>query len=224
MEYDGERTYPESEWAVRRWDWFNGGRVVEPLSFCQFWRTVLVWAPIKWFLTPLRWMLPPLRRLWYWEPSISTPRIVQRVAQGTRYIVVVLAKGCWFALRLGARSLWRLTYPLRCAARPVGGAALAGAIKVGQPIEDSYQRHKIGIDRGLIAFFILLYGGFAVFLILMAFLASWFWTLVAAGAAAACAVVGFAGYGVAKSGAGALLWAAAVVVHHGICPPVRIMR
>lgn len=224
MEYDGERTYQESEWAVRRWDWFNGGKAIEPQSFCQFWRTVVLWATVKWFLTPFRWMHPPLRRLWYWEPSISTPRTVQRVAHGTRHIVLVLAKGCWFALREVARGLWRLTYPLRCAARPVGGAALAGAVGAGERIEAAYQPHKIGIERVLMALLIATACFVAAFLVFIAFSESWFWTLIAIGAIAACAVVGFAAYGFSKSGAGALLWEAMVVVHHGICPPVRIVR
>lgn len=46
-----ERTYHESEWAARRWDWFNEGRVVKPRSFCQFWRTVLIYATLKQFFT-----------------------------------------------------------------------------------------------------------------------------------------------------------------------------
>ena len=41
------RTYQASEWAAQRWDWFNRGKIVEPLSFCQFWRTVLIWATLR---------------------------------------------------------------------------------------------------------------------------------------------------------------------------------
>lgn len=41
------RTYQASEWAAKRWDWFNRGKVIEPLSFCQFWRTVLIWATLR---------------------------------------------------------------------------------------------------------------------------------------------------------------------------------
>lgn len=215
MEYDGERTYGESEWAVRRWDWFHGGRIVEPLSFCQFWRTVLLWATILWLLTPLRWAD---RVTADWTlPRVPTPNIPWRYA-------LLPVKGCWFVLREGARGLWRLTYPLRCAAKPVGGAALAGAVGLGERIEASYQPHKIGIDRAIVAFFILFYGGLAAFFILAAFLASWFWTLVAIGALIAAVMVGFAGYGIAKSGVLRLLGDVAVVVHHGICPPVRIVR
>ena len=40
-------TYQKSDWAVRTWDWFNGGRQVEPKSFCQFWRTVVLYATVK---------------------------------------------------------------------------------------------------------------------------------------------------------------------------------
>lgn len=51
---DAELTYLDSEWAARRWDRFNEGRIIEPLSFCQFWRTVLLWATIKQLATPMR--------------------------------------------------------------------------------------------------------------------------------------------------------------------------
>ena len=215
MEYDSERAYPESEWAAQRWDWFHGGRIVEPLSFCHFWRTVLVWATIKWLVSPLIWLDRVTSGLTL--PTVPMPSIPWRFA-------LLPVKGCWLVLREGAGGLWRLTYPLRCIARPVGGAALAGAVKIGQPIEDSYQRHKTGLDRAKVAFGILFYGVVAVLILILAFLASWFWTLIVAGAIAAITVGGFAVYGFAKSGAGALVWQAMIVVHHGICPPIRIVR
>ena len=210
MAYDSERTYQGSEWAARRWDWFNDGRVIEPLSSCQFWRTVLVWASIRWALSPFVWLYSLI-------PDVAIPRPVLQ-------LLALPARVCWFILRNIARGLWRLTYPLRCVAKPVGGAALAGAVKIRQPIADSYQRHKTGADRVIVAVAILFYGGLAAFFIIAAFLASWFWTLIAIGALAAALVVGFACYGFSKSGALRLLWEVAVVVHHGICPPVRIVR
>lgn len=51
---DDTRLYHESDWATRRWDWFNRGKLVEPKSFCQFWRTVLLYVTIKQLLTPAR--------------------------------------------------------------------------------------------------------------------------------------------------------------------------
>ncbi len=48
------RLYGESDWAAERWDWFNEGRIVEPKSFCQFWRTVFLYVAIKQLLTPVR--------------------------------------------------------------------------------------------------------------------------------------------------------------------------
>ena len=46
-----EKIYSETDWAVRRWDRFND-RLVKPLSFCQFWRTVLLYATIQQMLAP----------------------------------------------------------------------------------------------------------------------------------------------------------------------------
>ena len=52
--YTKEKVYHESGWAVRRWDWFNDGKIVQPKSFCQFWRTVLLYSTVKWLFTPIR--------------------------------------------------------------------------------------------------------------------------------------------------------------------------
>lgn len=43
---DEVQIYSENEWAVKRWDWFHRGEKKEPHSFCQFWRTVLLWATL----------------------------------------------------------------------------------------------------------------------------------------------------------------------------------
>lgn len=44
METDTHYYYVD-DWAVRRWDKFNAA-LVTPKSFCQFWRTVLLWATL----------------------------------------------------------------------------------------------------------------------------------------------------------------------------------
>ncbi len=50
-----ERTYSESDWAVRRWDRFNkGDRSIKPLSFCQFWRTVILYVTLQQLLWPAK--------------------------------------------------------------------------------------------------------------------------------------------------------------------------
>ncbi len=55
-----ERVYAESDWAVRRWDRFND-KLVKPLSFCHFWRTVLLYATVQQLLAPWRAVV---RRVW----------------------------------------------------------------------------------------------------------------------------------------------------------------
>lgn len=219
MAYDDVRTYQGSEWAARRWDWFNEGRLVEPLSFCQFWRTVVVWASIKWITAPLFW-LDDVVDTWlevHILSKVPSLRIPWRLA-------LLPLKGCWLILREGARGLWRLTYPLRCAARPVGGAALASAVNTGERIEAFIKRHEDGLEALGGGVVVLVVVCTVVLVSVVLLLASWFWTLVAIGALIAAVMVGFACYGIAKSGALRLLGEAAVVVHHGICPPIRIVR
>ena len=48
-----EKIYSESDWAVRRWDRFND-RLVKPLSFCHFWRTVLLHETLRQLLSPMQ--------------------------------------------------------------------------------------------------------------------------------------------------------------------------
>ncbi len=52
-----ERTYTESDWAVQRWDRFNersGLHESRPLSFCHFWRTVILHETLQQLLHPVR--------------------------------------------------------------------------------------------------------------------------------------------------------------------------
>ncbi|KKM97451.1 hypothetical protein LCGC14_1167750 [marine sediment metagenome] len=60
------RYYEDHNWMVRRWDKFNGGKQVGPKSFCQFWRTVLLWASCSsctWSKRPQLRRGQPVKRL-----------------------------------------------------------------------------------------------------------------------------------------------------------------
>lgn len=199
--------YHESERAVRTWDWFNEGRIVEPKSFCQFWRTVLMYATIKWTLSPVQWFERVM-------PRIPFPRFLGP-------LILLPIKGCWLLLRWGVRFLWFLLHPVRRGSKPVNRAVLAAAVSLGEPIQAFGQRHKVGLERFGIGFLIVFYGGGLVLLVVFAFLASWFLTLVIGGGV----IVGsFTVYGFFKSGTLGLLWGAAVVTHDVVCPPITILR
>ena len=213
-----ERTYRTSDWAVRRWDGFND-RLVEPLSFCQFWRTVLLYVTISQLLGPVRAVV----RLRRFAPSINLPglRVPQPVSSASRLLLRGLGRG----IVLG---LWLLTYPFRLLFPPAGRAALAGVVAVGEPIVAFGERHKDGLKPVLLALLIIALTAEVIFLLVIALLASWFWTLVAIGGVTGGTL---AIYGFFKSGAAGrilaaldLLWRAAVAAKHGICPPVRIVR
>lgn len=180
-------TYRDSSWAVRRWDWFNKPWQPLPLSYCQFWRTVLVYATIKWLLTPLNFLPTPL--LWL--------------------------------LLIGGRTLWLLALPLRSLLPLVARPALAGGVRAAEPIVAFGKRHKEGLGNLYVAFVCLWLLGVAGYWLVMALLASLFWTLIGG---VGLVVISFAAYGFIKSGALGLLWQAAIATHHGICPPVEIIR
>lgn len=57
---DETKLYHEADWAAKRWDWFNQGRIVEPKSFCQFWRTVVLYATVKWLLVLATFPMRPM--------------------------------------------------------------------------------------------------------------------------------------------------------------------
>lgn len=93
--------YEADDWAVKRWDWFNGGRRVTPKSFCQFWRCVFLWATMKQilgWLPFLFWMFPPteerlvLRRERERErPSNPNPELPNRMIKFLDAISFVVA-------------------------------------------------------------------------------------------------------------------------------------
>lgn len=156
------RTYQASEWAAKRWDWFNRGKIVEPLSFCQFWRTVLIWATLRSLLTALLYM----------------------------------------------------------PARVGGGALLGGVVNSGEALDRWGKRHAT-LGRRIGSGLMVMYLTACAFVIFTAATGSGLWTLVGMG-------IGFAIvaalYGLFRIGAVGLLWQAAVVAKHGICPPVKIER
>lgn len=211
-----ERTYHESEWAVGRWDYFNEGRAVEPKSFCQFWRTVLVYATVK-------QVLSPFRRLGKATPKVPLPRI-----PFAGRAIALSAKGGVFLVQGVARLLWRLTFPLRAALKPAGRLAFTGAVNAGEQVGDFNECHREGVKQFGFGLVLTLYGALVVFLLVICLFVSWLWTLVAIGG-----IVGglFAFYGFFRSGTAALVlqvlglfWGVAVAAKHGVCPPARIVR
>lgn len=214
-----ERTYHESDWATRRWDRFNEGRIVEPRSFCQFWRTVLLYATISQLLGPVR-VIVRLRRF---VPSINLPgpKIPEQVSKRAGLLLRLFGRGI-------GHGLWLLAYPFRLFFPPAGRAVLARVVTVGEPIEAFGRRHEgvLGVFfKGFALVYVLSLAGF---ILVVALLASWLWTLIVIGSVTAGSM---ALYGFFKSGAvgvlwgaAGVLWGAAVAAKHGICPPVRIVR
>ena len=101
------RTYHETEWAVRRWDRFNGERTVEPKSFCQFWRTVLLYATVQQLLAPLAWVQRGV-------PAVNLPGVP--VPDAARQAGRLLRNAALLVLWGGFRTVSFATRPLRRAA------------------------------------------------------------------------------------------------------------
>ena len=225
---DGTKLYHEMDWAAQRWDWFNEGRIVEPRSFCQFWRTVLLYATVALLLRPLERFLVSLPSL----PNIPFPSalgpFIQAAGKGGWFVLQAGKGVAWFLWRIAGRVSWLLTYPLRLAARPTLSPVLATAVSAGRRIDTYGKQHRKGLDifvRVLVAIYIAtLVTVIATWLLLT----SWAWTLIGVGA---ITVTGFAAYGFFKSGAPGLILDVLVLVSdaasaakHGVCPPVRIIR
>jgi hypothetical protein len=213
------RAYHESEWAVRRWDWFNGGRIVEPLSFCQFWRTVL-------FYVPIRCLLMPFLMVSRAAATITAPGLPMAGLRGQASSLSF--KGCKFAALSIGRVLWFLAYPLRWVLPPVGRTTLAGIVGIGEPVVAWRNRHQERLgDLGVSAAVICLIAA-TIFIVVVLLLQTSSWTLttwlcVLAGIGGSIVAL-FAGYGLYKSGLLPLIWQAAVAAKHGVCPPVDIVR
>ena len=204
--------YQRADWAVRTWDWFNEGRLIEPLSFCQFWRTVLLYATLKRLLWPFGTfyrLIQGLRLPFFFLPSILG------------HLFLLAGRASWPLLCFAARTAWFLTSPLRSVARLGGRAALAGAVNLGEPVKAFGEAHETGLRRLYAGFLIVYFGVAGILLAVLLLLPHWFWAMTGLGG---LIVGGFASYGFVKSGVGGLLWEAAVAAKHGICPPVWIER
>lgn len=210
--------YHEAGWVARRWDWFNKGEIVKPKSFCQLWRTVLLYATVK-QLIPLfirrryTWLCAwaeAERNKTYYKESSTTPR---------------------WALRMGgfistiARGLWTLAHPLR---KTLGFAAK----KTIDAIEWLGANVLQFVFTALVVMAVMAFVGGMLFALTLAFLNNWQGMVLGPGVLIGA---GFALYGLSKSGVlsfiwgvvsgiASLIWGAAVAAKHGICPPVEILR
>ncbi len=119
------RTYEESSWAVRRWDWFHHGTIIEPKSFCQFWRTVVVYATLAQFLPFLREKtLTPQE----WFESRNRPR--RNYGHAFRPLLILLA-------------------PVRFLASIIAAPFLLTAVWIDE--HDQARERIIKVLRGLVA-------------------------------------------------------------------------
>ncbi|KKK89062.1 hypothetical protein LCGC14_2736860, partial [marine sediment metagenome] len=193
---DGTKLYHELDWAAKRWDWFNGGRVVEPRSFCQFWRTVLFYATAKWFLGPLARLLSALPSL----PSLPFPAalmpFIQAVGTGGWAALQATSRGAWVLFRGSGRMVWFFLSPLRLLFKPTLSPVLTSAVNAGNRISDFSQQHKRGLHIISLGFVVTYLVILALFIVLMLLLLSWFWTLIGAGG---LLMAGFSIYGFFKS-------------------------
>jgi hypothetical protein len=216
---DETKLYHELDWAARRWDWFNKGRIVEPRSFCQFWRTALLYATLKQLFGPLTRPLSAIGS--FLDVPMPIPKPVRR-------FMPVVAKAGWFMLRTGGRIAWLLTYPLRSIVRQTASPVLTRAVRTGKRIDTFEKRHRKGVRIALVCFLAFYVAALASYFAVLLFLATGLWMFVGLGAL----VLGsFALYGFFKSGAPGvildglvLLSDAALAAKHGVCPPVRIIR
>jgi hypothetical protein len=225
---DGTKLYHEMDWAARRWDWFNEGFIIEPKSFCQFWRTVLFYATVAYFFRPLERLLGSFPSL----PSIPVPSAlgpaIHEVGKGGWVALQVGGRVIWFLLRTGRHLLWLLSYPLRFIGRPIVSPVLASTVRTGKRIDTYGKQHKEGLRVAWKRFAVIYLGALAVFIAIVLLRAVGAWALIGAGA---ITVGGFALYGFFKSSAPGLildilvlLSDAASAAKHGVCPPVRIIR
>lgn len=95
-----ERIYAESDWAVRRWDRFND-QLVKPLSFCHFWRTVLLYVTIQQLLLPWRMIERSGRRLKSFAPLGLALVVILLVGGGGTFSGVGLVISFGFGIVLG---------------------------------------------------------------------------------------------------------------------------
>lgn len=199
-------TYNQSSLFVRVWDWFNDGRVVTPLSFCQFWRTVLFYSPVKFLLTKLGSLFSALKIVK--TPSINTPPVVNTVAKHT-------GSGIFSAIKTVLKSIWK---PLR----PVIIKFIGGLEFIYEHFEQSRLRgYGIAILGVLFILFIVVVMVIDLVAITFVLKDYWKWCLIGLGSFA-----GFASYIylMLKTGMFGFVFNIILSAKHGICPPVTITR
>ena len=211
--------YSEQEWAVKRWDRFNGDTQVTPTSFCQFWRTILLWATLasiplvgKWlFLNHLR-EKPPMPE---WNSEAHEPRLAA--------VRKVVAPPALF--------VWWLLWPVRVVLYGPWRAIVTVITFVDERDTKQLERLLVGVfllvSAGLLIYWLVLLG----ILLASAWTANWpLFVAIALGVPLALAGVGFFalfyGMSIVKAIVSffQVLWRIAVASKHRICPPMDIVR
>ena len=210
------RQYETGSWAVRRWDNFNGGRIVEPLSFCQFWRTVILWASLA--------AVPILGGLFLTHLGVR-PTSDERAASQAKFDRRLATIGRWFGPI--ALCIWKLLLPVRW----VFNTTLKVIVNITAFIDEADTK---GLEKIIGAIFVIIAVaviGFLFFMIgwgiWLAWEANWgIFLIIAFGAptllvASALLTMRF---GPAVWGVMVLGWEMAVVSKHRVCPPMTINR
>ncbi len=217
--------YTSQDWAVQRWDRLHAGRHVEPRSFCQFWRGVLLWATLasipvvgKMFLAHLQ-VVPPL------SVRLAEQEAFDRRVRRVKAVVTPFG-----------RVVWVLLWPIRQTVYWIG----RGAVTVVSYLEDTLSGRTLPkwtqYPWYLWEALIVLTGvGLGTFLLVRLLIAAW---------QASWPIFLFAGFGIpvmvaslalvlwryglvwlnVLAGFGAMLWDIAIVSKHRVCPPITIIR
>lgn len=164
-----ERTYTDQDWAVQRWDRFNGGKIIEPKSFCQFWRTVLLWSTLS--------IIPLFGKIFLTHLYQPSPEEVDRrnkkFDERMDTIESVLNKIYRNVLRPLGLGIWKLLWPLRTMLYLIW----RGLCNIAAYIDEHKQIQNIFMVAGLI--FLL---GVVVLYLAIGFLTAWkaigAWTLL----------------------------------------------
>ena len=209
-----ERKYTESDWAVQRWDRFNArtsDETVLPLSFCHFWRTVILHETFQQLLSPARAADRLARRFKRFAPFGLV--VVATVAVGSGGMIsgenVVISLVIGFVLgtvlgflvvfevsedltaRLGethlsfwrgvGHGLWLLAWPFRTLFPPVWRRLVAGVVTAGEPVDRYVQRHKAGLETAGSIAVLVACVAVVGFMIVVLLISNWLVTLAVLG-------------------------------------------
>ena len=210
------RQYETGSWAVRRWDNFNGGRIVEPLSFCQLWRTVILWATLA--------DVPILGGLFLTHLGVR-PTSDERAATQAKFdrrLAAIIR-----VVEPFARFVHSVLFPVRW----VFNTTLKVIVNITALIDEADTK---GLEKIIGAIFVVIAVaviGFLLFVIgwgiWVAWQANWVIFLVIASGAPTLLVVSALltmRFGPAVWGVMVLGWEMAVVSKHRVCPPMTIDR